>query len=249
MRNVWAQRKWQIATNMCKTLEENTKTTWPTGKWPHVDVEKTQYDHREMQSNHKEKQIRNWPFVWLFKKKCWKWLDTGSGPGAPGVGWLWPPGHLSLSPPFSYQVLFSWGLLPNSCRAACAHTHMKTHWCEEKHTNIISLSMPTAFDAHPPLHTRAVGNSFKQTLVLWNSMPFFHPTPHLQKCNSRKDIAAGHFDDDELRDPSAVRFYVHWPFIYEKDLINDREAQSNLGQMHHIFCVNTHCLWGDVIDD
>lgn len=61
--------------------------------------------------------------------------------------------------------------------------------------------------------------------------------------------AAGHRDGSELRGLSARVAVFGVAFIYEKDLINEREAQSNLAQTHHVFCVSTQCLWGSVIDD
>lgn len=74
-----------------------------------------------------------------------------------------------------------------------------------------------------------------------------HPIPHLFKRKSTKDLAAGLFDNVELRDPAA-RGCAPWP-LYMKDMINDREAQSNSGQTYHIFCVNTQSLWDKETDD
>lgn len=72
----------------------------------------------------------------------------------------------------------------------------------QMHMELQSLSMPPRFDAHPPLHNREAGDSFKQTRVLLK--PPTPPTPPqgrpgLLKCNPRRDVASGHSESADDR--------------------------------------------------
>lgn len=112
-------------------------------------------------------------------------------------------------------------------RRAHTQTHMKVQ----------SLSMPPRFDAHPPLHHRKAGDSFKQTQVLLkpDTLPF--PPPLSPETQSKEGRSFRTLCVRLRTESLCARVPVR-----KRNLINDGAAPSNLGQTHHVFCENTQRL-------